>query len=209
LRKVVQQLPDIKTPCSIIVHDVDYINVQLEEGQYFFSDLKKEGVLLYSSGNLRLREAAKQINLEQRYKLAQGDFEHWFTDAVGFYRTAISCIEKSDYRIAAFLMHQAAERSYNAILLVFARYKPKTHDLDTLRRLTNALDHKLLQAFPLNNAEEERLFKLLCNAYIDARYDKNYAITERELLWLAERIKTLQQLTEKLCLEKMQTFLNE
>jgi HEPN domain-containing protein len=103
-------------------------------------------------------------------------------------------------------MHQAAERLYNAILLVFTHYKPKTHDLDTLRKLTGALDHKFIQAFPLNNAEEVRLFKLLRDAHIDARYSKNYVITEQELLWLSERIKMLQQLVEKLCLEKMQTF---
>lgn len=206
LMKAVHQL-HVKTPCSIIVHDVHYINAQLEEGQYFFSDIKKEGILLYSTGNLRLKEVTKQLNPEQRYQLAQEDFTHWFADAVGFYEIFEGCIKNQKYSLAAFQLHQAAERSYNAILLVFTRYKPKTHDLEILRRLTHALDQRLIKAFPLINPEEERLFKLLRDAYIDARYKKGYCITEQELNWLGERVKVLQQLTEQLCHEKMQSFL--
>ena len=36
---------------------------------------------------------------------------------------------EEDYNEAAFLLHQATERLYTAILLVFTRYKPNTHDL--------------------------------------------------------------------------------
>lgn len=191
----------------MIVHDVHYINGQLDERQYFFSDIKKEGILLYSSGNLRLHEVTKELNSEQRYKLAQEDFEHWFGKGLNFYEAFEFFLKRKNYSESAFLLHQVAERFYNTILLVFTRYKPKTHDLDILRRLTNALDQKLISIFPFSNTEEERLFKLLRDAYIDARYSKNYVITEAELFWLSERIKVLQQLTEKLCREKMESFL--
>lgn len=93
------------------------------------------------------------------------------------------------------------------MLLVFTRYKPNTHDLRILRRLTNVLDQRLIKIFPLSTSEERYRFILLCNAYVDARYKKSYAITEPELTWLAERISELQQLTEILCLEKMDSFL--
>jgi HEPN domain-containing protein len=33
---------------------------------------------------------------------------------------------------AAFLWHQATERYFHAVLLVFTGYKPKTHDIKTL-----------------------------------------------------------------------------
>jgi uncharacterized protein len=206
LMNAIHKIERILTPCSVIVHDIRYFNSQLEEGQYFFSDIKKEGVLLYDSGNLNLQEA-KRLNQEKRYELAKEDFEHWYTDAVGFYEFFEFGIKKQSYNLAAFQLHQAAERFYNALLLVFTRYKSKTHDLDILRRLTNTLDQRLIKIFPLNNAEEEHHFKLLRDAYIDARYKKKYNITEQELLWLADRVKMLQQLTEALCKEKMRTFL--
>ncbi|MDF3054700.1 MAG: hypothetical protein K0Q74_607 [Gammaproteobacteria bacterium] len=209
LMEAVDKLPNIHTPCSIIVHDVDYINAQLDEGQYFFSDIKKEGVLLYDTGHLELKEANTNLDPKQRYQLAQEDFEYWFADAVGFYQTAISCIEKHEHKIAAFLMHQAAERSYNAILLVFTHYKPKTHDLAILRRLTNNLDRRLIRTFPTDSPEERRLFRLLRDAYIAARYKKGYTITEEELTLLGDQVQAFQQLTKKLCHEKMLSFLTQ
>ena len=39
----------IKTPVSIIVEDIGYINARLKENHYFYHDLKKEGILLYDS----------------------------------------------------------------------------------------------------------------------------------------------------------------
>jgi len=90
----------------------------------------------------------------------------------------------------------------------FTRYKPNPHDLKILRRLTNALDQRLLKIFLLSDSEERYRFILLCNAYVDARYKKSYAITEPELTWLAERLSELRGLTETLCQEKINSFLN-
>ena len=61
------------------------------------------------------------------------------------------------------------------------------------------LDERLIKIFP---------FVLLRDAYVDARYKKSYAITETELTWLAERISELQQLTEILCQEKINSFIS-
>ena len=69
------------------------------------------------------------------------------------------------------------------------------------------MDQRLIKIFPLSTSEERYRFILLCNAYVDARYKKTYAITEEELTWLAERISKLMQLTEILCQEKMNSFL--
>lgn len=49
---------------------------------------------------------------------------------------------------------------------------------------------------------EKRGFRLL-NAYIDARYNEHYRITAEELAWLGERVRTLRDLTERLCQEKI------
>lgn len=209
LMKVLHQLPDIHTPFSIIVHDVHYINTQLEEGQYFFSDIKKEGVLLYGTGKVSLKEVTQQLNLGQRYQLAQEDFKHWFGTAKEFWIDFENAFQRGSYSKAVFELHQATENLYNVILLVFVHYKPKTHDLETLRRLTHTLDERFIKAFSLTTPEEERLFKLLRDAYIDARYKKSYNITEQELLWLAERVKALQVLTETICAEKIQSFLGK
>lgn len=100
-----------------------------------------------------------------------------------------------------------AERLYTCILLVFTRYKPSTHKLETLRKLTNALDKRLITVFPFVAPEGVRRFKLLCEAYIEARYNKNYVINHEELRELAKSVGDLMTLTERLCNEKINDFL--
>lgn len=196
----------IATPVSIIVHDIAYVNCRIARTEYFFADIKKEGILLYDSKRYKL-ENAQPLNPKDRYHLAKEDFQYWFDSAKKLLPYFEMKLENKDYNEAAFELHQITEKLYNAILLVFTRYKPKTHNLQMLRKLVNALDSRFIKAFPFSNAEDRRKFELLRRAYIDARYNKNYLVCQDELYWLAERIKVLEHLAQVLCQEKMESFL--
>jgi len=52
-----------------------------------------------------------------------------------------------------------------------------------------------------------KAFKLLKKTYIDARYKKDYKITKKQLEYLAERVKVLQRLTNKICKERIESFI--
>ncbi|WP_231555770.1 HEPN domain-containing protein [Rickettsia hoogstraalii] len=56
-----------------------------------------------------------------------------------------------------------------------------------------------MQVFPIATSEQKECFKLLKEAYVKARYDKNYKITKEQLLYLIERIEKLKEITEKIC----------
>jgi HEPN domain-containing protein len=114
--------------------------------------------------------------------------------------------QNKKYNEAAFILHQVTERLYTAILLVFTRYKPKFHDLLVLRKFANTIDPELAMVFPLDNPENKHLFKLLRNAYVDARYKPSYVITEIELSKLADQVNHLKILCEKFCHEKIESF---
>ncbi|WP_269077796.1 nucleotidyltransferase [Rickettsia felis] len=60
-----------------------------------------------------------------------------------------------------------------------------------------------MQVFPIATPEQKECFELLQKAYVDARYNKNYKITKEQLLYLIDRIEKLKQITEKICLEKI------
>ena len=60
----------------MIVHDIDFVNRRLSKAQYFFSDIKKEGICLYDSKQFQLKEA-KELSNKERQKLAQEDFDYW------------------------------------------------------------------------------------------------------------------------------------
>ena len=197
---------NIKTPVSVIVHDIDFVNRRLSKAQYFFTDIKKEGVVLYSSGHCELKETKELLPFERK-RLAQDDFEYYFDKANGFREGVDFYLGKGRLNEAAFLLHQATERLYAGILLVFTRYKPNTHDLAILRKLANSLDNVLLHVFPLDTSENRRLFKLLRKAYVDARYKPNYKIEESELNILIQNVDELLTIGKKICQEKINRFL--
>jgi uncharacterized protein len=205
----VQEIAEYRTGLrdivSVISHDITYINSKLSEGQYFFSDIQKEGILLYDTGNIPLAQR-RELTSAEKSKMAQDDFDLWFNSSKFFLEVAGFCLQKGQLKIAAFQLHQSAERTYNAVILVFRGYKPKTHNLDKLYRYTKHYSIKLAGVFPQNAKEERDLFILLKKGYVEARYDKNYTITEGEVNILVERITRLQTIALKICNEKIASF---
>jgi len=193
---------------TVLVHDIDHVNLRLSEGQYFFSLLGQESVLLYDAGNVPQAPAAVPDLVRIRLT-AQKDFDRWSRQARAFFDSAVFNQQKKEYWLAVFLLHQAAEQIYQAILLAFMGYKPCTHNLDKLRRYTHRFSIELSLLFPRNAAGEDRLFKLLLASYVDARYKEDYRITEYELQELIQRIERLLSIARRIChnrfisLEKM------
>jgi len=196
----------IATPVSILVHDLDFVNMQLAKTQYFFSDIKREGILLY--GQDLLLKNTKKLSQQERIRLAKEDFEYWFESAEKFSKGFDFYFSQDDFSMAAFMLHQVTEKLYATMLLVYTRYKLNTHDLRKLRKLVNAFDERFNEVFVLNNPENKRLFNLLRAAYVDARYKKTYVITQDELAQLQKKINKLRQLTETLCQEKIASLIS-
>lgn len=196
----------VQTPVKIIAHEIDFVNRRLESGQYFFSDIKKDGIILYDSKNCQLAEA-KKLSPKERLGQAKADFKQWFTSANEFCANYEFNLEKKWYKKAAFMLHQAAECYYGAALLVHTNYKPKTHDLDTLRRLAANHDPAFFTVFPLRTKQERDRFDLLRQAYVGARYHKAYKITPQQLKYLSRCIELLRDQTETSCEAKMKSFI--
>jgi HEPN domain-containing protein len=194
-----------KTPVTVIVHDIDFINKMLSEGQYFFTDIEKEGILLYDAGNIPLAER-KPLSPSEAKAIAEKYFEQWYYSAQRFLKGAGFYLQENDLKEGVFNLHQATERTYNAVILVETGYKPKTHNLDKLKRYSKRFSEELDGIFPDNTPEEKHLFDLLKRGYVDARYKEYYEITEGELALLIERVGKLQQVAETICLAKIASF---
>jgi HEPN domain-containing protein len=200
-----------RVPVTILVHDIIYVNSRLAEGNYFFTMLNREAILLYDAGITPLAAAVKPPDLREIRILAEKDFERWSLQARAFFLSAAFNCRQKEWRVSIFLLHQAAEQIYQAILLAFTGYKPTTHNLDKLRRYTNRFSIELAMLFPRDNEDEDRLFRLLLQGYIDARYKADYTISEEEVRLLMGRVELLLSIAERICrnrfisLEKMAT----
>ncbi len=199
-----------RTPISLIAEDIQFVNRRLRKSQYFYIDILREGICLFDSCKFELAEP-KEISALERKKLAVEDFGYWFGQAEIFMEDYLYNFKKgrTDNKYlskAAFELHQTTERLYGTILLVFTRYKPRTHDLEKLCQRVGGIEPKFLSVFPRATEKEKECFKLLRKAYVDARYKPSFTVTKEQLEWLAERVNKLKELTEMLCKEKIQSF---
>ena len=65
------------------------------------------------------------------------------------------------------------------------------------------LHPSLRNVFPRGTPEEDRLFKLLKHAYVDARYDPKFASTREELEAIAAHVRELRSRVEAVCRERI------
>ncbi len=190
-------------PFRIIVHDIKFVKRRLKEIHFFYSDIVKEGCLLYDSGKYQLN-VGKELTPERQIEIAKEHFEHWFESAKGFYRFFELGLKENNLKGAAFQLHQAAESSYKALELVLTNYIPRGHFLAAADRRIREVLPVFVDIFPCATEADKELFELFEYAYIGARYDKDFKISKEDLDYLSERVKLLLKLTEKLCKEKIQ-----
>lgn len=206
IQKELVNVGKLKTPVSCIFHGIDRVNEALSDGHYFFSDIKKEGIILLDKGEVELVEP-RILTPQELQQKSLSYFNQWYNSACEFLDTSRDDKNKKRLSKAAFELHQATERFYVTILLVFTGYRPKTHSLDALSFRAEILDERFKKAFPRETDEEKNLYRLLHRAYIDARYKMDeYQITEKDLEYLGDRVKFLQKLTKEICLAKIDEF---
>ncbi len=185
-------------PVTIMLDHISVVNKNLERGQYFYSDLKKEGILLYDSGKFKLAEP-RELAWEEVKEIADGYYKRWFKRGSGFVKAALYMLQQEYLNHSAFLLHQATESFYNAILLTFSGYKKKLHDIKKLRSMASNYDEELWSIFPSASKEQKECFELLERAYIEARYSDDYKISKEQLLYLIGEVEKLQRVTERIC----------
>ena len=196
---------DLSTIVRIIPRDIEFVNFKLQQGQYFFTEICEDGIILYDSEECELSDR-KPLNLAEEKQIAQGTFDEVFKSAKEFYRTFEFNMKEEMYKHAAFELHQAAEFASKTVLLIFGSECPQEHHLDVLGDLAIDYCPELKGLLPRETDEEKELFELLDYAYIGARYDMHYKITKKQLEQLSPCIKKLHEVTEKVCKEKIEGF---
>ncbi|MGX8008897.1 nucleotidyltransferase and HEPN domain-containing protein [Mesorhizobium sp. ORM8.1] len=192
----------IKTPTSFIVHSRRFVNTALRQGQYFFTDIRREGIVLYEWDDEPLAQPKPLTSAEIYITVA----EH-FTKRFPFaqYQMKLFSIALADRQLSnsAFQLHQAIEHAYSTVLLTLTNYSPPSHKLTFLRGLAEDQDRRLSEAWPRDQQRHRAWFNTLNEAYVKARYSEHYEITEEALVWLGEQTTVLQKCAEQICLEQL------
>ncbi|NNH31420.1 HEPN domain-containing protein [Rhizobium sp. SEMIA 4085] len=193
---------DVKTPVGLIVHGAREVNNFLADGQYFFVDILREGIVLYELDDRPLAEPRK-LSVVDALRVAREHFEDRLPQAETFAKGALFFVSLGRHKEAAFLLHQAVETAYSCLLLTLTNYSPPSHNLKLLRGLAEDQDRRLIDAWPRDQHRYAAWYNILNEAYVKARYSKHFEITEEALGWLLERTEHLHQTIAAICSEHL------
>ncbi len=173
-----------------IVHKASSVKIGISSLERFWTAVFRKGYIIYQDANLTMPEPGVIANSSLIEKAAS-DHERWATQAKAFYDGAKYYLTKDNYRLAVFLLHQAAESTLIAVIRCISGYRVQMHNLSRLLRLTMLFTDELKAVFRLDTLEGSQLFELLQSAYAKSRYSSSFNPDEASVKQLAEKISTL------------------
>lgn len=109
--------PAVDRTVNIIVHTLAEVNQSLERGEYFWTDIQRDGVKLYELPGHPLATPRPKTPLEAA-GMAERYFDHWISKVDDALDVARYCHSTNKPLEAAFNLHQAVERAYISYMLV-------------------------------------------------------------------------------------------
>lgn len=195
----------LHTNPQFINESISHLNHNLELGQYFYSEIAKQGIMLFDSEEYKLSEC-RELNYAEIAKIAQKYYNNIIPFANRFFTNAGRDAQDGELRMSVFNLHQAVENYLRTIPLVYILYGYKDHDLELLMSYCKRYTLELAKVFPRNTEEEERLFKLLQRAYVEARYNDEFVVTKADIDALIPKIELLRDITERVCKEQIASY---
>ena len=193
---------------QIIFEEIETLNRQISDRRYFYTDIKKEGIMLYDTEKFKLARRRK-LRFDEIKEQAQEYYEERYQSAVEFLGTAKWTYNQEWYNKSIFNLHQATENAFKAVRLTHTLYSGKLHNLTRLIRIVKKYSPDGYSSiFPRQTAEEKRLFALLQAAYIEARYNSKFVVTKEDIDALTPSIERLLDLTKRLCEERIKEYEN-
>ncbi len=187
--------PAIGRTVNIIVHTLAEVNQALSRGEYFWTDILRDGVMLYELPGhplttprpITAEDAAAMA--ERYYSAKRPDVDRWIATAE--FQLVQAQEDPGFLKLAAFSLHQAVESSYICCLLMGTFYAPRSHNIRFLRSLAEDGEKGLAEAWPREHRVDRRRFELLKRAYVEARYSDQYDVSAEDLESLIETAKDL------------------
>ncbi len=120
-----------------------------------------------------------------------------FFEGAGYYR------QVSEHALSMFMLQQATETTFRTTAIALYGSERRTHSIRSLKRFNHRLAPQLNEIFPGDAPDEERLLQLLEDAYLEARYNPHYHISEQDLHLVSSRVSRLLELAEAVFEERM------
>jgi len=191
-------------PVTAIVLKTSLFNAWYTEGHRFAHTVCTIAVLLHGT-----KVMLPVITAPPGEDVVQEQNNILFTDGLNkvteFIAGAELYIIRKQTKMAAFMLHQAAEQALHTLFQLRTGMYVNSHNLDKLVRYCSMFCYNLPEIFPRSNEKEEHLFQLLQKAYVGGRYRDGYIVTTIELQKIKLRINALKDLLERFPKSRLNT----
>ncbi|MNS28186.1 HEPN domain protein [compost metagenome] len=199
--------PAVGRTVNIIVHTMAEVNQALTRGEYFWTDILRDGVTLYELPGHPFAQPQPMTAVEA-HEAARRHFEMKMKDLelrIESARQNVGLSGEGQHvrKWAAFLLHQATETAYSCFLLTHTFYFPRSHNIKFLRSLAEDTDKRLTGAWPRAERAERRRFELLKRAYVEARYSDQYDVDAKDLALQLVSVTQLRDLVKSFSEERI------
>lgn len=194
--------PTVGRTVNIIVHTMAEVNQALTRGEYFWTDILRDGVTLYELPGHPFAQP-QPMTAAEAATMAGRSYEQWSVKISEALAGAEFYMARGNRKDAAFLLHQAAERAYACFPLVHTFYFPRSHNIKFLRSLAEDTDKRLAAAWPREQRADRRRFELLKRAYVEARYSDQYDIETADLALQLASVMQLRDLVNTVSEERI------
>lgn len=182
-------------PATVIVLGTVAFFAWLSKGNVFAINVLEKGDRLFQSETI-IFPTPSPVNEEDVKQSNDLLFKQTKLKTEGFLVSAELHKLRQEYKLSAFMLHQAAEQALRAMLIINTGLKVNTHSIDKLLRYCSMFCTQLTRIFSKETEKEKKLCSLINKAYIDTRYKDDYSITHEELSALTEKIKRIKELFE-------------
>ena len=187
---------------TVISHGRQSVMDAVQQNSRFFIGVLTYGKLLYSKDGLLDHDPISSFIPTNGAIKALRHYEHRIPLANGFLMCASECLEKQQFGICAFMLHQAVEQTCICLLRVNIAYRSEFHNLYRLLRLCTCFSEKPFQLF-LSTPEDERLFGIMAKSYSGSRYKDDFTVSRQDAERLYQRVASFLLLAKEMCNEKI------
>lgn len=162
--------------------------------------------LLYINSKSNYVALSSKLSPERVFKRANEALEmekqkiKAFSDGAQFY------LDKGNYQLCAFMLHQVFELCYRMVEIVIFGKEKLSHSIRNHHQIALAYLPQLKLVFDRNDEIDMTIMELLDSAYLSVRYENGYYITERQLLYLVDKSQTIQEMVEEACADMLEAF---
>ncbi|RAJ31736.1 HEPN domain-containing protein [Pedobacter cryoconitis] len=189
---------------TILIHRMDEFNNALQNGSSFFKSIYKKGIILHDNNEEQFVSPGEGAPINKRITLREEYWVQWYKLSLDFVKGGKFYIGDECNGLAVFMLHQALQHCYSAMIRVLTGYRINSNSLRRLLKLVDlALPDSSFVTPHKATPEDTRLTGILLKGFSDARYDDAFIVTKDDLTALLNRITLIIDNANKVCSQRI------